>query len=292
MKTLIVLTDFSKTARNAANASLEIAMRLNADILLVNSYLMPFALFSVEGEGRSLIDLSIIASVSEAGLKKEARRLKSLLKSKTQVVKKPQINLLSSIESITETIKNINKTTQISMMIMGVHQTSLPEIFSAIDMNSLLNELSYPLLIIPKNNPGFPISNFVFATDFNKEDLPVLRRLTQLAKIFGFQTHVCHVTSPVFIPDFLAEEKALRFERHMAILSQGAIQFTELKGKNVAKELNRFNSTIGADMLGIIHHPHSLGYKLFHNGHTAKLIKHQKLPLLIFPGNFSESEDE
>lgn len=287
MKTIIVLTDFSKTARNAANAAIDIAIQIHSNILLVNSYLLPFAIFAIEAEGRSLVDSALIASVSEAGLKKEARRLRRLIDTKTTT--KPQVDVLSSIESVNQTIKNLDESKQISMMIMGIHHTSLPIIFSAIDLEPLLKLLKYPLLIVPKKHCDFPITNFVFATDLDHDDLSILRLIHHYAKLFKFNIHVCHVSRPVFVPDFIEEDQVRKFEHRVAMLGQGHITFTNLKGKNIAKVLNEFNRAIGADILGIIYNPHSLTYKLLNGSHTSQLAKNQKLPLFIFPSNLLEN---
>ncbi|SFH12194.1 universal stress protein [Pedobacter insulae] len=286
MKTIIVLTDFSKAARNAANASVDIALQLRADILLLNSYLIPFAVFSMEGEGRTMVDTSLIASTSESGLKKEARRLRRLINTRNVVEQKPNITIHSSIDSIGHTLKNLNSSIQIEMLVIGVHQTSLPLIFSAIDFEPLLKQIHYPMLIMPRNHKGFLIQDFVFATDLKNEDLIALRLMRSYAKAFGFRIHVCHVSKPVFVPDFIEEDKVQKFGHHIALLGEGNITFTNLKGRNVVKTLNEFTRSIQADMIGITHNPHSFGWKLLNDTHTSKLIRHQKLPMVIFPQNF------
>jgi len=288
MKTLIILTDFSKNARNAANAALEIAVKLNSKLLLVNSYLMPVAVVSAESEGRGMIDTSLITSASTSGLKKEARRLKALLNKMTVTIRKPEVGYLATMDSIHDVVKILSEKLQISMMVIGAHETSLPRLFSEINLQALLGQLSYPLVIIPKNHRDFAIKNVVFATDLDEEDLSMLRKIDNCGRTFGFHLHVCHVSSTPFVPDFNEEDKVAWFQHHVALLGQGNITFTNLKGRSLAKAMNNFNASIGADLLAIIYHPHSLAWKLLHENHSAKLIRNQKLPLLIFPPNFLE----
>jgi nucleotide-binding universal stress UspA family protein len=285
MKKIIVLTDFSKSARNAADAALEIASMSSCNILLVNSFFLPFVIFSAEAEGRSLVDSVLIASASESNLKKEARRLRRGIVAKSELPFKPTVEYLATIESINQTIKDLNESTQTSMILMGVHRSSLPIIFSAIDLEPLLNEISCPLLIIPKNHKSTPIHDLVFAVDLKDDNLAVLKQILNFAKTFNFKTHVCHVSKPVFTPDFIAEDQLAKFKRRVSLVGQHSVTFTNLKAKNVANALNEFNQTIGADMLGIVYNPHSFTYKLFNGTHTSQLIKSQKLPLLIFPSH-------
>ncbi|MFI5451372.1 universal stress protein [Pedobacter sp. UC225_61] len=285
MKKLILLTDFSKTARNAANVALEIAVKMQLDILLVNSYLTPFAIFAAEGEGRSLLDSGLIASASEDGLKKEVRRLRRIVDSKSLSAQKITIEAIATLETVSQAIKSLTKTFDIQMMVIGVHETALPVIFSAVDLDQMLHQLTCPLLIVPKKFINFKVNDFVFASNLGTGDFAVLNKIWSYAKIFKFNIHICHVSAPVFVPDFIEEEMVLKFEHHVALLGQGNITFTNLKGKNLAKTLNEFSTSIGADMLAIIYNPHSISWKLFHNSHTAKLIRNQQLPLLIFPSN-------
>lgn len=291
MKTIIVLTDFSKIARDAANSAIEIACQLDLSILLINSYQLSFAIFAAEAEGRSIVDSALIASVSESGLKKEARRLRRLIDKKTAVTSKPKVTTFASSESIAQTIKNLNHSYEISIMIVGMHHSSLPAIFSAVDFEPLLKQLNYPLLVIPRNYRGSPIANFVFATNLGHEDLSFLRLIQPYAKKFKFSIHVCHIAKPVFVPDFIEEDRLMKFERNLAMLGNGKITFTVLKGTNTAKLLQQFNSSIGADILAIIYNPHSLIYKLFNGTHTSKLAKNQKLPLLIYPSSLLETHN-
>lgn len=285
MNTILVFTDFSKTARAAANFATELACRLDAAILLINSYQLPFALFSAETEGRSMVDSAQIAAASDSGLKKEARRLRRFVDKQTSTAAQPKITTLASIESLTQTLKNLNHALPISMLVMGVHHTSLPVLFSAIDLEALLKQVSYPVLIIPKNCQSPPIADFVFATDLGDEDLSFLRSIEPFARTHKFSIHVCHIAKPVFVPDFIQEDKIMKFERHVAMLGHGNITFTVLKGNNIKKTLNEFNASIGADMLGIIYYPHSFVYKALNGSNTARLARNQRLPLLIFPAN-------
>lgn len=279
MKTIIVLTDFSKTAQNAANVALEIAFELKCTILLVNSYLIPFSIFSAEGEGRTLVDSALVASASEIGLKKEARRLRRRLQSRSE----PAIEILSSINNLSEIIKTLQVTEKIALVVCGVHQSSLPQFFSAIDAESLLKKTKLPLLIVPKNYQRFHIENFVLATDLQNGDIAALEHIMNYAEKLHFHIHACHVSAPVFIPDFNLEEKVQKFEHAVSKLADGNISFYLLKEKNITKAIHKFNKAIKAEMLGIIYHPHSLAWKLLHESHTSQFMKRQKSLLLVLP---------
>lgn len=285
IRKIIVLTDFSKTARNAANIALEMAIKLQLDILVVNSYLAPFAIFAAEGEGRSLLDSGLIDTSSEEGLKKEARRLRRFVNSRPQSGAKISIDTISTLETVNQTIKTLMKTIEVQLVVIGVHETALPIFFSGIDIDQLLGQVICPVLIVPRKFKALKVDDFVFASNLDVEDLSILRELTTYAKTFSFNIHVCHVSKPVFVPDFIEEDNVRRFDHRVALLGQGNITFTDLKGKNLTKTLNEFNKSIAADMLGISHKPHSFVWKLLYGSHTPKLIRTQQLPMMIFPSN-------
>ena len=283
MKTIIVLTDFSKASRNAANSAIKIAEQFHLDILLVHSYLFPFASSLAVAEGRSLVDSSLLASDSQVGLKKEVRRIKRLMDKNTNSSFKPIIKVYSSIESVPQAISKLAGSFEISLMIIGSHHTTYPSIFSAIDIETLLDNQHCPILIVPKHHSCNHISDLVFATDLHHDSLKLLRSIKTYAKAYHFRIHVCHVSKPVFVPDFIEEDKISKFTANVAFMGRNNITFTDLKGRNVGRALDEFNQTIGADMLAIIYNPHSFAYKLLHGDHTSKLVKKQKLPLLIVP---------
>lgn len=287
MKKLIILTDFSKTACNAANIAVEIAIKLQLDILVVNSYLAPFAIFAAEGEGRSLIDSGLIAASSENGLKKEARRLRRLVESRPQSGAKLSIDTISTLETVNQATKTLMNTIEVQLVVIGVHETALPIFFSGMDIDQLLRQVICPVLIVPRKFKALKVDDFVFASNLGVDDLSILRELTTYAETFNFNIHVCHVSKPVFVPDFIEEDNVRRFEHHVAMLGQGNITFTDLKGKNLTKTLNEFNKSIAADMLGISYKPHSFIWKLLYGSHSPKLIRNQQLPLMIFPLNSS-----
>ncbi|RYG54179.1 MAG: hypothetical protein EOO01_02285 [Chitinophagaceae bacterium] len=289
MKKLIILTDFSKTARNAANIAVEMAIELQLDILVVNSYLAPFAIFAAEGEGRSLLDSRLIATSSEEGLKKEARRLRRIANSQSRSGAKISIDTISTLETLNQAIKTLMKTIEVQLVVIGVHETALPVFFSGMDIDQLLRQLICPVLIVPRKFKALKVDDFVFASNLGAEDLSLLREGISYAKTFGFNIHVCHVSKPVFVPDFIEEDNVRRFEHRVALLGEGNITFTNLKGKNLTKTLNEFNKSISADMLGIIYNPHSIAWKLLHGNHSPKLIRNQQLPLMIFPSHLLTS---
>lgn len=289
MKTLIVLTDFSKTAHNAANIALEIAIQLDSDLLLVNSYILPLAVFAAEAEGRSPLDSSLFASASEDELKKETKRLYKRLNRKVGMSRKPLINFLSTIDSVNQTLKTLDESLEIAIIIMGNHKSSLPTFFSAIDIDLLMESIACPLMVIPKNFKGFPIENFVFATDLDKNDLTLWQWIRANLGTFHFDIHVCHVSQPAFIPNFNEENKVMCFEHQVAMLGKKSISFTNLEGKNIARTINEFNDLVNADMMGLVYNQHSFLWKLFNETHIAKLFKNHQLPLLIFPPDFSQN---
>lgn len=285
MKKLIILTDFSKTASNAANIAFEIAIKLHLDVLLVNSYLTPVAIFAAEGEGRAPFDMSIIAHASENGLKKEAKRLCRVIDSKPAGGRKTVVETISTLESVHEVITRLTKSKEVKLVVAGVHESRFPFIFSGMDVHQLLQELNCPLLIVPKTFRHLTVNNLMFASNIGRGDLEIINKLYSCSRSHNFHLHVCHVSKPVFVADFNEEDKVLQFGHNLSKIGGGGICLNELEGANLVKSLNRFIAATGIDMIAIIYHPHSLGWKFFHENHTSKLIKNQRLPMLIFPAN-------
>ncbi|MBO9672563.1 MAG: universal stress protein [Sphingobacteriaceae bacterium] len=285
MKKLIVLTDFSKTARNAANIALEIAINVHLDVQLVNSYLTPFAIFAAEGEGRTPFDVSLIAVASENGLKKEVKRLCKIMDSKPRGAQKTVVETISTLEPLPDIIGRLTKSNEVKLVVAGVHESTLPFIFSGMDAHQLLKGLNCPLLIVPKTFRHLVVNNLMFASNAGRSDLEIIDKLYSCSRNHNVHFCVCHVSKPVFVADFNEEDRILKFGHELSKIGRGGICLNELQGANLVKSLNRFVAARDIDMIAIAYYSHSFGWELFHENHVSKLIKNQRLPMLIFPAN-------
>lgn len=287
MKTIIVLTNLSSSAKNAANVALTMAVKTNANLLLLSSYLAPFAILSSEAEGRAMENYDLIEQVNERALIRETKRLQKRLTLLNNLSFQPSINFVNTTNSLTNAIKPILHTHQVSLILMGARNTALATLFSAIDLNGLLNTIHCPLLLIPNKYNGNSLKNLVYATDLEANDHKYIQQIAQITEQYHFHVYVCHVSAPAFVPDFKEEDEVTSFMSAIQRQELGHLSFEHLQGKNVAQTLHRLCQKVNADALCIAHRKHSFSWQLFHDSTSSKLIKNQKLPLVILPAKLS-----
>lgn len=96
-KTILVLTDFTNSALNAADYALFLASQLKTNILLYHSYYIP----ATESECLQITNYKLLAETSKSNLEKEMNRLNISLKASGSNFK-PQIDYLSEGGSFTD----------------------------------------------------------------------------------------------------------------------------------------------------------------------------------------------
>jgi len=287
MKTILVLTNLSKSAKNAANVALTIAAKTNANVLLLNSYLAPFAILSSEAEGRTMENYELIEKISEKELIKETKRLRKRLASMANLSHQPTINFVNSTDSLTHAIKHILHSYQVSLIVMGARSTALASLFSAVDLNGLLHNIHCPLLLVPSKYQAATVKNLVYATDLAAVDKTYIQQIANYAEMYQFHVHVCHVSAPAFIPDFKEEDEVTSFLSAIQRQEFGHLSFAHVQGKDVAKTLDQLCKKVGADALCVTYRPHGFSWQLLHQSTANKLTKNQQLPLVIMPAKLN-----
>ena len=285
MKTILVLTDFSKSAENAADIAVRLAGKLHADVLLFNVYMLIPIIPSTEAVEWALINTyGNSHEESNKALNKEAERLRKLIKHMDVEPGKPEINIVNEAGAVAECVHHLQKKREIEMRVMGSSKKPYNNFFLGSDTKEVLNKTTCPVLIIPEKQSALDIKNVVFATDNSDEDLRAITYLNTLSAQLKFRIHVSHVSDPLHEPVSVIKgnDEAVMIRNINKIHSKD-ISYTILTGDNMVKELETFIHAINADVLAMVRKKHSFFWRLFHQSHTKQFIEHPKMPLLIFP---------
>jgi len=150
-RTILLLTDFLKTAERAADLALELALNNNADLLLYNSIVAAAPDMADGRESKRRLageDIKEKTSNSINHLNKVAERLKSKMSLQQQAAVK--INVQEGMGSVTETILTLVAENEIWMIVMGSHvQKGMANTDAHNNISSVLNNCGCPLLLVP-----------------------------------------------------------------------------------------------------------------------------------------------
>lgn len=272
MKTILVPTDFSEAANNAAEYAANLAKKINADVLLFHVYHMPVP---VSTEAPMLvISPDDLQKKNEAQLKKEAAHLSK----KTNVEVKYMAKMGLAVDEILEEEKNVN------LVVMGMKGAGkLSEVLMGSITTATLRKATTPMLIIPEKAEYKNPEKIVFACDYDsRTDMHTLDTLTALMKTFDSKVYVVNVKNnkePVSVENTMT---GLKMENTLSGVEH-IYYFPE--NEDLVEGINEFVEDHHADMVAIIPHRYNLWERLFHKSISKKMAFHSRVPLLALPDN-------
>lgn len=274
MKTIIITTDFSQTALNAARYATKLAKDMNASqIILYHAYdNLPIG-----------TDLPTAGEVPAIVEKQSLSNLKPVQKELMEVLGKNNnvnIHLATNNFPLLRGIEELAKEWQADLVVAGTTgRTGLEQALIGSNTVNLASSLKLPLLIIPPDAAYEPIRKIVFACDLRKvsESTPIaaigrwLNALDAKLLTLNITTDGAEVN-----PDSIMEQ----YKTH-ALLDIFEPEYHYRTGRNIVEEIESFAAEHDAGLIITI--PKSYGFfeRLFRRSISKQLIKKSAIPLLL-----------
>lgn len=269
MKTIIVPTDFSPVALNAINYAADMALHINASLMLLHVYQIPVAVTDTP---------LIMVSVDE--LKDSAEKRLEVARQDIERVTGGKIKIYSEarLGNVTDELEDICKKIQPFAVVMGTTGHSAVErvIFGSNTL-SVIQHITYPVICIPSGKSfGLGLYKIGFACDFREviATTPFDTIKNFLAQFPSSSLHVLNVHYKERAD--LAEESALI----QSALEEYKPQFHFIKNKDVEQGIHEFAETNNLDLIITIPKKHKLLDGLFKKSSTKELIYHSHIPVL------------
>ena len=271
MKTIIVPTDFSPVATNAINFAADMAININASLMLLHVYQVPV----------SMTDVPVVL-VSGDELRKDSElKLKELKESLSHITSnKIKIYTEARMGDVVDELEDVAKHIEPFAVIMGTKGTSGVErmLFGSTTLTAI-RHLKWPVIVVPPGKEyGAGIKKIGFACDFNKviENTPV-QFIRNMVKEFSAELHVLNVDYEQrhFKPDTPEESLMLH-----TLLEDLDPKYHFINHKDVEDGINEFAETNNIDLLITIPKKHSLLDNLFKHSSTKELVTHSHVPVM------------
>ncbi|SDP96965.1 Nucleotide-binding universal stress protein, UspA family [Mucilaginibacter sp. OK268] len=287
MKTILVPTDFSAPANNAARYALHLAKSMKTGIRLCSAISVPAEAPMAPQIAWPLEDYTSIKSFVTEQLELSVEKLERKLDEQAEGLPpayQPAIGYSSEVGSVTEVIRNTMDEQKMSLVVMGMSGAGgLSRFFLGSNSRDLVEKASFPVLLIPGDFTYQPIKKIAFATDLSKGDIEVIHSLAGMARYFNAEILVSHITDEKYenhteqreIDDFLTEVSDK--------VNYPQIYYRHVKSIDVDRGLTWLYEHSQIDMLAMVHRPHQFLSKLIQGSHTQRLAKHITIPLLVFP---------
>lgn len=271
MKTLIVSTDFSPTAINAMNYAADMAIQINADILLFYVYQVPVTVSEVP---LVLLSLDELKEQAEAKIKKAKQDLGHITSGKVK------ISTETILGNVVDELENICKKVQPFAVVMGSvgHSTLDRTLFGSTTLTAI-KHLTVPVICVPKGKEyGTGIKKIGFACDFKEvsRTLPVFP-IKNFVKEFDAELHILNVdyNDRQFKSD-TPEEMALFYEE----LSELEPKYDFIEDEDIETGINDFAEKNNLDLIITIPKKHKLLEGIFKPSSTKQLIFESHVPVM------------
>lgn len=286
MKTILILTDFSKNATHAALAGIRLAKNLHANIFLFHSNTAQ-ALTPIYAGGPTVVDeVNLMEDENIEKLKVLADLLQPFIE-EGESTWKPSIHYNEGLGTLSYQVRNILATKDIELIVMGAREGSrLEHFFTGSETFSVIDHVNKPVLIVPHNIYLDNFKRVVLATDFAEDDVKAIRYLAGLGSIFNYQIEVVHINA-IGDDDITKELRRLEFMKNIQKLRYPHLNIHELHGKDVVNRLNRLCEETKTDLLAFTHYHDSFFTRLLHQSVAREAMENQKVPALIFPSKFT-----
>lgn len=272
MKNILVPTDFSEEAENALKVAAQLAKDFGSEIYLMHMLELP------------LQQVDAMSSYSE--LPEAMFFMKLAHKRFEDVLEKDYLQGITIHETVEfkkgfSNIKEICTNNAIDLIIMVSHGADgFKEMFIGSNAEKVVRNSNVPVLVIKNEHEAFKIDNFVFASDFKKDNKETYVQAAELAEALGAKLHLLLViTASNFITttearkqisDFIDEN---RFENYTTNI---------YNDETVEKGILNFSRGIDADLIGISTHGRQ-GIAHFFNGSISEdLVNHANRPVITF----------
>jgi nucleotide-binding universal stress UspA family protein len=271
MKTIIIPTDFSPAAANAVNYGVDMALAVNAGVLLLHVYNIPIALGDVPVALLSVDELKDTAEENIAGLKKDLERITS---GKLKI--EAETRLGNVIDELEEVCKKIHP----FAVVMGTTGVSAVErtLFGSNTL-SAIKHLTCPVICVPKGKEyGKGVHKIGLACDFREvvETTPV-SEIKDFVKEFHAELFVLNVDydNRQFRPD-TPEQSALLH----SVLEEVHPEYHFITRKDIEDGINEFAEKHNLDLIIAIPKKHKLLDGLFRKSSTRQLVFESHVPVM------------
>jgi nucleotide-binding universal stress UspA family protein len=285
MKTILVLTDLSENAENAARQATVFAAKLHTNILLFNAYLTVPIIPQYSGGPWVIDEIKEREDMCVEKLKRKRTALEAFVHKTGTEPGQPVIHIQGGEGNLTANVSEILNQNKVEMVVMGARSGStLDHIVSGSDTYAVIDKSTRPVLVVPQGTSLEKVKKIVFATDFEEPDITALRYLVKLGEMLHYEIEIVHIN--LFgETDNTETRQAKYFLRETERLKYPGVTYSEIRGKNVVNRLNDFCDETKADLLALTHNQDSFLMRLLRNSTTKKVLANQKIPLLVIPSN-------
>lgn len=285
MKPILVPTDFSGSAENAARYALHVARYMKTNIKLCHAFLVPEK-FAMAGQaGFPAYEYSSLKTETSLLLTGLARKLdEESHAAASKYSFHPGIECMSEVGVLPEMVSELIDEKQNSLVILGMSDiNATAKSILGSSSRSLIERGGFPLLLIPAGFVFNEVRKIAFATDLRAEDIDVLHSLSGFARYFDAEILVVHVNDDRKHHNEYVKKEDAFLNNITAKVNYDKIFFRRINNAHVGEGLDWLTEHGNIDVLVMIHRPLGFLERLIKGSYTKKQADRIHIPLMVFP---------
>lgn len=271
MKTIIVPTDFSPVSINALNYAADMALSVNASIVLLHVYQMPVSSNNTD------IPLPVMdyQELEEIHQKRIGELKTRIIHEKSGAI---TITTLVKMGNLVEELKVLSAEKNPFAIVMGTKGAGFVQrLLVGSSTLSVLRNITAPVLVVPPDASFRAIRHIGFACDFQKiEETTPVSIIKEWVSTFQARLSVLNVDSNKANVRDTAQQSVLLY----TLLQDLHPQYSYIDNPVVEAGISLFAEDNEIDLLIVIPRKHRLLDTLFRKSHTKDLIFHSQIPIL------------
>jgi nucleotide-binding universal stress UspA family protein len=283
MKNILMLTDFSTVADNAAAYAIRLTGELSANLIL-------FHAFDAGKELSAAASVETTDSSYEHAIREYNRKFEVFIKKLkigfNKAGYKPGISYLIKAGKVRDCIGNTVKDQRIDLIVMGAHQyNDFSDFLFGKNVNGVIDEAHCPVLLIPEQTIFKPIKSIFYATDLRYCDIKIIKLLVAFAGPLNASISLLHVCTEG-LPELVDIEAVSIFSDTIASrVSYPPLTYSGIRGNDAELTINRIIAQHDMDILAIAHRKYHFFKRIFKGSSTRNMAAYTRIPILVMPIN-------
>lgn len=275
MKTILFPTDFSSNALHASEYAGMVAKRINAQVVLLNVYTIPtISEYQLPNEIENFIN-------------QNKRDAQAKLKDFTEIFLKNTGLLPDRVSTrveygyVSEKIVDTARALQADLIVMGTKGASdFLDRWLGTNAQKVMKHAECPVWTIPQKAMIHYPQNFLYAADFQEDEVLATHKVMEIAELFGAKCNVVHVH------DYFEMNVGHQIEATVHQLNdefeEEPVSVKSLHRANIIEGLETYIHTHKPDVLALAIHEKSFLNGLFETSISKYFVQNAHLPILTF----------
>lgn len=285
MKTIIVFVDHSRQSEHAARYAVNLAKKINANIVLSDAIRARSAELALHGAG-PYDDLEDSEPAESSRLLNFCTLLENELEQKTLPGKfSPAIYCQSAGMPLGDAIDHFEETLDVAFIVLGINlYYGTSSIIAGGACGKLLAHSKCPVILVPEDAPIRYPEKYAFVADINNQNVSTLMKVAEIAAYSAAELMLVNINNGRPLDE--DQEGALRLIIRETInqVDYGRIYYRHLPNEVLKSDVEWLMQDNKFEMLAVVYHKHNIISPLLEFNYDSKMLGNINFPLLIYPG--------